>query len=168
MLRMCKILLLRLPNNAISRSFHFRDDVICPISDIFKESRDLKCNLFLVKTNRKCVTCWLKGSHENWFVSILFFVITSHKALKKKIYDLRSEWDQINLMAFSEQEVRRWPKTYFVWWWWDRSYQLNWHKDWIVAQNYPFGAILLPRYYSFTPSEVNLLEKDNFYPEHKV
>lgn len=50
MLWACKILFLSLPNNAISRISHFRDDTISHIFDIFKESRDLKYNLFLVKT----------------------------------------------------------------------------------------------------------------------
>lgn len=53
MLWACKILFLSLPNNAISRSFHLRDDIIAHIFDIFKESGDLKFNFFLVKTKQK-------------------------------------------------------------------------------------------------------------------
>lgn len=53
MLWACKILFLSLPNNVISRSFHFRDDIVSHIFDIFKESPDLKYNLFLVKAKQK-------------------------------------------------------------------------------------------------------------------
>ena len=53
MLWACKILFLSLPNNAISRSFPFRDDIVLHIFDIFKESLDLKYNLFLVKAKQK-------------------------------------------------------------------------------------------------------------------
>lgn len=53
MLWACKILFLSLPNNAISRNFHFRDDIIPNIFDISKKNGDLKYNLFLVKTKQK-------------------------------------------------------------------------------------------------------------------